>query len=162
MKIIIPLASRDKNFENKFGTIKQLCKVGETTMVEEFIKYFKFNYEYIFLCRNKDIVETDLLKVISNFKLKKKIVSIKHDTVNIIETVSHAKKYIKKNESILVAHPDAINVLFSKEKLIKKFKKPNCNAFLLAHEEAAQTNTTISLTGRLIYRNKKVMEIIYL
>jgi len=160
MKIIIPLASRDKNFENKFGTIKQLCKVGETTMVEEFIKYFKFNYEYIFLCRNKDIVETDLLKVISNFKLKKKIVSIKHDTVNIIETVSHAKKYIKKNESILVAHPDAINVLFSKEKLIKKFKKPNCNAFLLAHEEAAQTNTTISLTGRLIYRNKKVMEII--
>ena len=160
MKIIIPLASGDKEFENKFGTIKQLCKVGESTMIEEFIKYFKFNNEYIFLCRNQDIVETDLLKVISSFKVKSKIVSIKNDTVNIIETVSHAKKYIKNNESILVAHPDAINVFFSRGKLVKKFKEPNCSAFLLAHEEAAQTNTTINVTGRLIYRNKKVIEII--
>ena len=48
MKILIPLASHDKDFENRFKTIKHLCKVGEMSMIENFIENFNFNYEYIF------------------------------------------------------------------------------------------------------------------
>ena len=72
MKIIIPLASDDKDFQNKYGKIKPLCKVGLYPMVENFVNNFKFNYEYIFLCKYKDIIETDLLEVINNLKIKKK------------------------------------------------------------------------------------------
>ena len=51
MKILIPLASNDNDFENRFQTIKHLCKVGENSMIENFITNFNFNYEYIFLCK---------------------------------------------------------------------------------------------------------------
>ena len=51
MKIIIPLASDDKDFENKYGKIKHLCNVGLKPMIENFVDHFKFNHEYIFLCK---------------------------------------------------------------------------------------------------------------
>ena len=57
MKIIIPLASNDKDFQNKYGKIKHLCNVGLKPMIENFVDHFKFNHEYIFLCKNKDIIE---------------------------------------------------------------------------------------------------------
>ena len=45
MKIIIPLASNDKDFENKYGKIKHLCNVGFKPMIENFVDHFKFNHE---------------------------------------------------------------------------------------------------------------------
>ena len=41
MKIIIPLASNDKDFEDKYGKIKHLCNVGPKTMVENFVNNSK-------------------------------------------------------------------------------------------------------------------------
>ena len=53
MKIIIPLASTDKEIFENFSTIKPLVKLGDKTMIETFIENFKFDYEYIFLCKKK-------------------------------------------------------------------------------------------------------------
>ena len=72
MKIIIPIASTDKEIFENFSTIKPLVKLGNQSMIETFIENFKFNYEYIFLCKQKDLIETDLLKVIKNLSIKKK------------------------------------------------------------------------------------------
>ena len=69
MKIIIPLASNDKDFEKKYGQIKHLCRIGDNTMIENFVNNFKFDFEYIFLCKYKDIIETDLLDVINKLKI---------------------------------------------------------------------------------------------
>ena len=116
MKILIPLASNDKDFEKRFNTIKHLCKVGEKSMIENFIDNFNLEYEYIFLCKYKDIIETDLLNVIKKLNIKKKkIITIKKNTSSAIETLFYANRYVKKNESILVVHPDGINTFFSKK-----------------------------------------------
>ena len=72
MKIIIPIASTDKEIFENFSTIKPLVKLGNQSMIETFIENFKFDYEYIFLCKQKDLIETDLLKVIKNLSIKKK------------------------------------------------------------------------------------------
>ena len=66
MKIIIPLASTDKEIFDNFLTIKSLVKLGNKTMIETFVENFKFDYEYIFLCKKKDLIETNLLSIIQN------------------------------------------------------------------------------------------------
>ena len=72
MKIIIPIASHDKDIIQNYSSIKPLVKLGSKNMIETFVKNFKFNYEYIFLCRKQDLIETNLLKVLNNLKIKKK------------------------------------------------------------------------------------------
>lgn len=161
MKILIPLASHDKDFENRFKTIKHLCKVGEMSMIENFIESFNFNYEYIFLCKHKDIIETDLLNVINKLNIKKKkIIPIKKNTSSAIETLLYAKRYVKMNESVLIAHPDGINTFFSKKKLFSKISNPKGDGIIFSFDENVQTNTSETHTGRLIYRKNKIIEIV--
>ena len=160
MKIIIPMASNDKDMLKNYSTIKPLVKLGNKTMIETFVENFEFSFEYIFLCRQQDLIETKLLDVIQNLKIKKKIVAIKRDTSSVIETVSFAKKYIKSNEQILICHPDNINLFFSKNDLIKKLKNPIVEGLLFAYDEDSQTNTSETHTGRVIIKNSKVSEII--
>ena len=161
MKIIIPLASNDKDFEKKYGQIKHLCRIGDNTMIENFVNNFKFDFEYIFLCKYKDIIETDLLDIINKLKIKKKrIVSIKKNTTSAIETLFYAEPYVSKNESILIAHPDGINIFFSKQEVNKKLNSKNCDGLVFAFDEDIQTNTSETHTGRLIYKNEKITKIV--
>ena len=48
MKIIIPIASTDKEIIENFSTIKPLVNLGNKSMIETFVENFKFNCEYIF------------------------------------------------------------------------------------------------------------------
>ena len=48
MKIIIPMASNDKDMLDNYSVIKPLVKL-EKTMIETFIENFKFDFEYIFM-----------------------------------------------------------------------------------------------------------------
>ena len=91
MKIIIPIASSDPEIVKVYGTIKPLVKIGNSTLIELFIKNFKFQDEYVFLCRQKDLVETELLDVLNKLKIKKKIIFIKKNTSRILETIKYAK-----------------------------------------------------------------------
>jgi NDP-sugar pyrophosphorylase family protein len=72
MKIIIPMASTDKDMLDNYSVIKPLVKLGNKTMIETFIENCKFNFEYIFLCKQQDLLETKLLNIIQKLKLKKK------------------------------------------------------------------------------------------
>jgi choline kinase len=160
MKIIVPLAgSGDGDFIEKFNTIKPLTKVGNLTMLEKFINNFYFKYEFLFICNFKDLIETNLLNSIKSLKIKKKIISIKNKTSNIIETIRHAKDHIKNNEKITIIHPDGINFFFSKKKVKLKFDNPQCDGFLFALNEQIQSNNSETHTGRLIFENNKVTKI---
>lgn len=159
MKIIIPIASTDKEIFENFSTIKPLVKLGNQSMIETFIENFKFNYEYIFLCKQKDLIETDLLKVIKNLSIKKKIISIKKNTSSVIETVYFAKKYVSSNEEVLICHPDNINIFFSEQLFKKKLIHGKNDGLLLAFDEDSQTNTVETHTGRVIVEDGKIQKI---
>ena len=74
MKIIIPIASNDTEIIKNYSVIKPLVKIGNKTMIETFVENFNFNFEFefVFLCRQQDLIETNLINVISNLKIKKK------------------------------------------------------------------------------------------
>ena len=160
MKIIIPMASTDKDMLENYSIIKPLVTLGNKTMIETFIENFKFDFEYIFLCKQQDLIETKLLNTIQNLKIRKKIIEIKKDTSSVIETVSFAKKYVKPNEQVLICHPDNINLFFSKNELKKKLMKPNVDGLIFAYDEDSQTNTSETHTGRAIMKDNKIFEII--
>ena len=75
MKIIIPIASNDTEIIKNYSVIKPLVKIGNKTMIETFVENFNFNFEFefVFLCRQQDLIETNLINVISNLKIKKKL-----------------------------------------------------------------------------------------
>lgn len=160
MKIIIPLASSDLEIFQNYSKIKPLVKLGSKTMIETFVKNFDLNYEFIFLCRQQDLIETNLLNVLQKLKIKKQIVEIKKNTSSVIETVHFAKKYVKSNESILICHQDCVSVFFSKNDLTKNLKKPNSDGLLFAFDGEHQTNTSETHTGRVLIKNDEVIEIV--
>jgi len=159
MKIIIPIASHDKDIIQNYSSIKPLIKLGSKSMIETFVKNFKFNYEYIFLCRKQDLIETNLLKVLNNLKIKKKIVSINKSTSSAIETVFFAEKYLKPNDKVLICHPDGINIFFSKSKFEKSLNTSNDGVIFAFHEES-QTNTSETHTGRIIVEKNKLIQVL--
>ena len=160
MKIIIPIASTDQDMLANYSTIKPLVPLGGKTMIEVFVKNLNLNYEYIFLCKQQDLIETKLLSVIQNLNVKKKIVAIQKDTSSALETVFFAKKHVNIGDSVLICHPDNINLFFSKKNLIKTLNKPNSDGILFTLDGDSQTNTSETHTGRVIIKYDQVREII--
>ena len=154
------MASKDDDIFYNYKTIKPLVKLGEKTMFETFVDNFNFDYEYIFLCRQEDLVETKLIDKIQCLKIKKKIIKIPKDTSSVLETINYAKPYLKKSDKILICHPDNINFFYSKKKLIDKLNDNKIDGLIFAFSEDSQTNTSENNTGRLIVKDDKVVEII--
>ena len=159
MKIIVPIASQDKDIFNTFKKIKPLAPLGDKTMIETFIENFNLDFEFIFLCRQKDLIETDLLTILDKQKIKKKIVAIKKNTSNVIETVNFAKKYVNSKDPVLICHQDCISTFSSKKNLLKSLTKPDSDGLIFASDSDRQTNTTETHTGRVIIENDEVIEI---
>ncbi len=159
LKIIIPLASKDLDFEKEFNTLKSLTPIGKNSMIKFFVDNFKLDAEYIFLCREKDLIDSNLLIELQSLKVKKKIIGIPKDTSSSIETVFYAEKYVKNHDKILIAHPDGIN--FYKKKEFHKFlKTSNADGFVCAFNEDSQSNTSETHTGRISVKRKKILRVI--
>lgn len=159
MKIIVPIASQDQDILKTFRKIKPLVQLGDKTMIETFIENFDLDYEFIFLCRQKDLIETDLLTILEKQKIKKKIVAIQKNTSNVIETINFANKHVNYKESALICHQDCISTFLSKKDLLQNLNKPDLDGLLFASDSDRQTNTTEIHTGRVIIKDNEVIEV---
>ena len=85
---IIPIASNDTEIIKNYSVIKPLVKIGNKTMIETFVENFnfefEFEFEFVFLCIQQDLIETNLINVISNLKIKKKIIKINKNINSVI------------------------------------------------------------------------------
>ena len=148
MKIIIPIAGNSDEFIDKFDTLKPLTKVGDTTVIDKFIGSFKFNLEYIFICRLEDILNTNLIEKLNSLKIKKKIIIIDHITNNIIDTILSADKYIKKKDAIIIAHPDSI-IKFNRNHFLKQINN-SIDGLIFTYNHFNPTFLDSDLVGRCI------------
>ena len=159
MKVIIPLGSKDENFRTEFRSIKSLTKLGDSTIIEVFLKNLPFTNEYIFLCTQDDLVNTKLLSILQGLKIKKKIVPIMSNTSSVIETVYYAENYMKDNESVLICHPDSVNDFGSIKEMKEKLQNQSHSGCLFVFHEDCQTNTAELKTGRILIKKNKVIKI---
>lgn len=159
IKIIIPISSIDSDFKNEFRNLKILTLVGDKPMIDIFIQSFNFKFEYIFLCRQEDLINSKLLLKLKKLKIKKKILSIPKDTSSALETVLYSDKFVNDNDRIIIAHPDGVN-FFDKKKFEFFIKNTSCDGAVCAFNEDSQSNTSETHTGRIIVKNKKLIRVI--
>ena len=145
MKIIVPLAADNDDFFEKFGTIKPLTRVGNETILEKFLRSFEFDYEYVFICRLKDILDTDLIKIIKRSTSNPKLVIIDSTTANVIETVLKADSIVNEDDSVIVVHPDA-ELQFDKNEFFKSIG--NSSGLLFSYNHFNPTFLKSDLVGR--------------
>ena len=133
MNIIVPLAGSSDDFIKKYNTLKPLTIVGEETVIDKFISSFKFDFEYIFICRLEDMLNSNLLEKLNNIKIKKKILIIDFSTNNVIDTILGADKYMNGSESVTIVHPDSI-INFNKYNFLNLIKNKKIDGLVFTYD----------------------------
>lgn len=160
MKIVVPLAGESRDFKEKFNTLKPLTNVGGEAVLDKFILSFKFNFEYIFICKLDDILNSNLIIKLNNLKIKKKkILIIDYLTNNVVDTILIANKYIKNSEDVLIVHPDSI-VNFNKSYFLKIIKNKSIDGLVFTYDHFNPTFLDNDLIGRCtIDKNNNILQV---
>jgi len=105
MKIIITLAGKGKRFlDNGYSDIKPLIKVCNKHIIDYVCDMYPKNSEFIFICRNEDLVSTNLSQVLD--KYKGTIIGIETHTKGPVYSVSKIFNLIHDDEPIIVNYCD--------------------------------------------------------
>ena len=159
MKIIVPLAGSSDDFIKKYNTLKPLTIVGEETVIDKFISSFKFDFEYIFICRLEDMLNSNLLEKLNNLKIKKKILIIDFSTNNVIDTILGADKYMNGSESVTIVHPDSI-INFNKYNFLNLIKNKKIDGLVFTYDHFNPTFLDNDLVGRcLVDKDDNIIQV---
>jgi NDP-sugar pyrophosphorylase family protein len=107
MKIIIPMAGLGDRFKNKgYLNPKPLIKVGGKTIIEYIIEIFLPTDEFVFICNEKHLSETNISSFLTNLVPGCKIVSCPEHKKGPVYTVSFAYEHIKDDEEVIISYCD--------------------------------------------------------
>ncbi|HLD72416.1 MAG TPA: sugar phosphate nucleotidyltransferase [Candidatus Nanoarchaeia archaeon] len=109
MKIIIPMAGSGKRYnEVAFHGPKPLVEIDGKPMIEHVINMFSFEDEFIFICHEEHLKETQLKKVLLNLAPKSKIVSVTTDQIRggPLYTCSNVFNLVGDNEEVIINYCD--------------------------------------------------------
>jgi NDP-sugar pyrophosphorylase family protein len=109
MKIVVPMAGKGKRFDDYLSP-KPLMDIGGKAMIEHAISFLPQDYEFIFLCNEDHLKETNMKEVLENAVPDKKIVSIPNHSKGPSYSSLFALEHIKDEEEVLVTYCDTIQV----------------------------------------------------
>lgn len=107
---LITLSGNSKRFTNKGYSHKALCSINGKSLLELFVYSwpdFK-EYESIFLCRNEDIQNTDLMLEIKRIAPQAKIHGIDSNNLGPVYSISRIFNILDDNRPILVSYIDTL------------------------------------------------------
>ena len=166
LNIIIPISKKDLDFQYEFNEFKYCTKVGNTTMINFSEAIFnvlskKFDITLYFITSKEIQKKSKIKNCIKKFKFNKKIIFIKKQTKNVLETILNVKNnHLKMNEKVAVFHPDS-NFKIDVKKFYREIKK-NYDGIIFGYDNFNPTDHLSSDTGRLSLKKnffvKKVHE----
>jgi NDP-sugar pyrophosphorylase family protein len=109
MKVVVPMAGKGRRFDDYLSP-KPLVDVGGKTMIEHAISFLPKDYEFIFLCSEDHLRETNMREVLKNAVPDKTIVTIKGDLKGPAHSSLFALEHIRDEEEVLVTYCDTIQV----------------------------------------------------
>lgn len=110
MQIIIPMAGIGERFQKAgYKDPKPLIPVDERPLIEHVAAMFPGDNEFIFICNENHIRDTELAKIIANMKLNAKIVPIAQHKLGPVYTVLQAKDHIDEHAPTFICYCD-VNV----------------------------------------------------
>ncbi len=107
MKVIIPMSGLGSRFiEAGYKDPKPLIKVHGKPIIEWVVKMFASDDEFIFICRDEHIANTNLAVELKRIKPEGKIVTIKNHKRGPVYAVSKIFDTLKDDEPILISYCD--------------------------------------------------------
>ena len=108
MQIIIPLSGIGKRFINaNYKDPKPLILINNKPMIEYVINLFPNEDNFIFICNDKHLKETNIKNILESIKPKCKIYSVSVDNrKGPVDAINQIKDYINDDEEIIVSYCD--------------------------------------------------------
>ena len=107
MKIIVPMSGIGKRFINAgYKDPKPLIIVDNKTIIEHVCNLFPKENDYIFICNENHLKDTNMKAILKKIKPKSKIVSIKTHKFGPVYAVTKAFDLIKDDEEVIVSYCD--------------------------------------------------------
>jgi NDP-sugar pyrophosphorylase family protein len=123
MKIIIPMAGLGDRFVKAgYKDPKPLIKVCEKRIINYIVDMFDENDEFIFICNEQHLKDTNMKEILKNLVPNSKIISIPQHKKGPVYTVKYAFDYIDDNEEVLISYCDNA-FIWDYNDFLKKVKK---------------------------------------
>jgi len=107
VQIIIPMSGTGERFKKAgYKDIKPLIKINGKPIIEYVVSMFPKDSNFIFICRDTHLVETDLEQLLKKLSPNSKIVPIKGHKLGPVHAVLQATEHIKDDEDAIVSYCD--------------------------------------------------------
>jgi NDP-sugar pyrophosphorylase family protein len=107
MKIIVPMAGfGDRFIKRGYSDPKPLIEINGKKIIEYIIEMFSKNDEYVFICNEVHLKETNMEKILKEILPDCTIVSIPQHKQGPVHTVKYSYDFINDDEEIIVSYCD--------------------------------------------------------
>jgi len=135
MKIVIPMAGSGQRFiDTGYKDPKPLIKVNGKRIIEYILDMFDDTDEFIFICNEKHIQNTNMSEVLMSLKpnCKKTILTMKDHKLGPVHTVMESLDLIDDEEEVIVSYCDNPHI-WDREDFNKFLKEKNPDGCILTH-----------------------------
>lgn len=107
MKIIIPMAGMGVRFSDRgYKEPKPLIKINGKRIIEYILESYSDEDEYVFICNEVHLRNTDMEKILLQLKPTAKIISIPQHKLGPVYTIKPAYDYIEDESPVIVSYCD--------------------------------------------------------
>lgn len=122
----------DRFRQKKYDRPKPLIEVGGKQIIEYILEMFSPSDEYVFICNEIHIKDTDMESALKRLAPDCKIVSIPQHKKGPVYTVKYAYNYIKDDEEVIICYCDN-PYLWDREYFLEYLKTKNLDGCVLTH-----------------------------
>lgn len=134
MQIVIPMAGSGNRFKKAgYKELKPLIKIEKKYILEHVVDLFPGEDDFLFICSNNHLKKYNLEKVIRKIKPRAKIATIKSHKLGPVETLLRAKKYLKKDEEIIINYCD-FSMIWNFKDFKKKVKSKKIHGAIVCYK----------------------------
>ena len=133
MKIIIPMAGSGQRFIDKgYSDPKPLIKVNGKRIIEYILEMFSPTDDYIFVCNDNHLENTNMREVLSDLVPNAKIVSMPPHKLGPVYSVKQVYDFIEDDEEVIVSYCDN-PYLWDNEEFVNHIKNNNLDGCVISH-----------------------------
>ena len=107
MQVIIPMAGSGQRFVDQgYSNPKPLIEVNGKKILDYIVDSYSKDDEYLFICNDEHLENTDLRKVVDSYNLNSRLVSIPRHKLGPVYTVLQVEELIQKDSEVIVSYCD--------------------------------------------------------
>ena len=109
MKIIVPLAGENGQFQTEFNAIKPLVDICGRSMVELACDMFPSDSHFIFICKDSDLDTNALRAALQGLPYRVSITALSFTPSSLLDTLCEANDLMQADDEFIILHPDSIS-----------------------------------------------------